>query len=206
MSEHNQYSEILEKLVIADLIQSERLYRDHQQWERLRDLYHPDSQIRLGWFIGSGEEYVEASQRMDAGKGGWHLLHVTHPTQVQLRGNRALTQTATQVIRRTRLDGVLVDVTIYCLLCARVEKRDGTWRILTMDVIYEKDTAVPVYASEPFEPSRQDLEREPAAYRFSAYNLRKLGYPVRAEELYCTAEPQRVAQFYREAEDWLSGD
>ena len=80
--------------------------------------------------------------------------------------------------------GVLVDVTIYCQLYSRVERRDGIWRILTFDVVYEKDTAVPVYASDHFELNKKELEEGPAAYRFSAYNLKKIGYVVRSDDLY----------------------
>lgn len=196
--------EILDKLVIADLIQFERLYRDQQQWEKLRDLYHPDSLVRLGWFIGSGSEYVDASRRLDAPKKGWHIMHVTHPTLVQVQGKRAIAETSTLIVRRTELAGVLVDVTIYCQLYSRVEKRDGIWRILTLDVVYEKDTLVPVYASDHLEINRAELEQGPAAYRFSAYNLKKIGHSVRAEDLYSTDHPERVAQLYSEAETWLA--
>ena len=203
MNENALYGDMFDKLVIADLIQFERLYRDQQQWDRLRTTYHPDSLIRLGWFAGTGDEYVEASRRMDANKGGWHILHVTHPTLVQVYGDRAIAKTTTLVVRRTKLDGVLIDVTIYCQLYSRVERRDGIWRILTLDVVYEKDTAVPVYASEHLELNQRELEEGPAAYRFSAYNLKKIGYIVRSDDLYSTDRPERVVQLYHDAEEWL---
>lgn len=203
MNENALYGDMFDKLVIADLIQFERLYRDQQQWERLRTTYHLDSVIRVGWFVGNGDEYIEASRRMDANKGGWHILHVTHPTLVQLHGDRAIAETTTLIVRRTKLEGVLVDVTIYCQLYSRVERRDGIWRILTLDVVYEKDTAVPVYASDHFELNKKELEEGPAAYRFSAYNLKKIGYVVRSDDLYSTDRPERVAQLYHDAEEWL---
>jgi|SRR5579885_578513 len=195
--------EMLDKLVIADLIQFERLYRDQQQWERLRSAYHPDAFIRIGWFAGTGEEYVEASRRLESKKGGWHLTHLTGPTQVQVQGDRAIAETNTLIIRRSKLEGVLVDSTIYCRLYSRVERRDGVWRILSMDVIYEKDTVVPVYPSDRLELNWEELEQGPAAYRFTTYNLRRLGYSVDPDEIYATDHPERVAQLYREAESWL---
>lgn len=203
MNENALSGDTLDKFIIADLIQAERLYRDQQQWECLRTVYHPDSLIRLGWFVGTGDEYIDASRRLDAGKGGWHIMHVTHPTFVQVRGDRAIAKTNTLIVRRTKLEGILVDVTIYCQLYSRVERREGSWRILTLDVIYEKDTAVPVYSSERLELNREELEQGPAAYRFSAYNLKKIGYTVRNDDLYSTDYPERVAQLYSEAEDWL---
>lgn len=196
--------DLLDKLVIADLIQFERLYRDQQQWERLRLLYHPDSLVRLGWFVGTGDEYVEASRRLDANKKGWHIMHVTHPTLVRVQGDRALAETTTLIIRRAELAGVLADVTIYCQLFSRVERRDGVWKILTLDAVYEKDTAVPVYATDVLELNRRELEEGPASYRFSAYNLKKIGYTVRNDDLYSTDRPERLAQFYKDAENWLA--
>lgn len=204
MNEIALSGEILDKLVIADLIQFERLYRDQQQWEKLRALYHADSLVRLGWFIGSGDEYVEASRRLDANKPGWHIMHVTHPTLVRVRGQRAIAETNTLIVRRALLGGVLADVTIYCQLYSRVEKRDEVWKILTLDVVYEKDTAVPVYSSEHLAVSKEELEQGPPSYRFSAYNLKKIGYSIRPAELYSTDQPERVAQLYCETEDWLS--
>lgn len=204
MKEVDASRELVDKLTIADLIQFERLYRDQRQWERLRGMYHSDSVIRLGWFIGTGDEYVEASRRLDrVNQGGWHIMHVTHPTLVQVVGDRAIAETNTLIIRRAKLDGVLVDITIYCQLYSRVERREDTWRILTLDVIYEKDTAVPVYASDQFEPNRVEIEQGPAAYRFSAYNLKKIGYSIRKDQLYTTECPERVAELKREAENWL---
>lgn len=194
---------IIDKLVIADLIQFERLYRDQQQWERLRTLYHPDSLIRLGWFVGTGDEYAEASCRLEARKSGWHLTHLTGPTQVRVHHDRAIAETNTLIIRRSSLEGILVDATIYCRLYSRVERRDGIWRILTLDVIYEKDTVIPVYPSDHLELNREELERGPSAYRFTAYNLGKIGYSARPDDLYATDHPEHVAQLFQEAENWL---
>jgi SnoaL-like domain len=203
MINSNILAEIVDKQSIADLIQFERVYRDQQQWEQLRTFYHPDSVIRLGWFVGNGDEYVEASRRLDADKKSWHFMHITNPTLIQLHGERAIAGTNTQIMRRTQLEGILVDVTIYCHLYSRVEKRAGKWRILTLDVIYEKDTAVPVYASDHLELNQEVLQQGPPSYRFSAYNLSKIGRSVRADELYSTDQPERVAHLFSEATSWL---
>ena len=203
MNKVDIYGELADKLAIADLIQFERLYRDQRQWDRLRTMYHPDAVIRLGWFVGSADEYIASSRLLDANKGGWHIMHVTHPTLVQVQGERAIAETTTFIVRRANINGILVDITIYCLLYSRVERREGAWRLLTFDVVYEKDTMVPVNPADRLELNWEELEREPAAYRFSAYNLRKIGRNVRFDDLYSTDRPERVAELYRAAEDWL---
>ncbi|HET9919093.1 MAG TPA: nuclear transport factor 2 family protein [Ktedonobacteraceae bacterium] len=95
MNEIGTIEGMLDKLVIADLIQFERLYRDQQKWEKLRALYHPDSQIRLGWFAGTGDASAEASRRLEAKKAGWRLTHLTNPTQIQVYRDRAIAETNT---------------------------------------------------------------------------------------------------------------
>lgn len=203
MNKIDALGELVDKLTIADLIQFERLYRDQRQWERLRTTYHPDAVIRLGWFVGNADEYIASSRQLDANKGGWHIMHVTHPTLVQVRGDRAIAETTTLIVRRAIFDDIPVDITIYCQLYSRVERRQEIWRILTLDVVYEKDTAVPANPSDHLELDRKELEQGPSAYRFSSYNLRKIGKNVRFDDLYSTDRPERVAELYREAEAWL---
>lgn len=205
MNETSLVGELLDKLAIADLIQFERIYRDQHQWEQLRAVYHPDSLIRLGWFVGTGSEYVEASRRLAARKEGWHITHLTSPTLVRVHKDRAIAGTNTVIIRRETLEGVLVDATIYCNLYSRVERREGTWKMLTLDVIYEKDRVIPVYPSDHLELNREELEKGLPAYRFTTYNLRKIGYTA-GDDLYTTDHPERVAQLYSEAESWLHQD
>ena len=195
--------QLWDTLAIADLIQMERLYRDQQQWENLREMYHPDAHICIGWFRGSRDAYVESSRQLESRKPGWHLTHITSPTQVHLHHERALAETNTLIIRRSLLHEVLIDATIYCRLVSRVERRQGIWRMLTLDAIYEKDTVVPVYPEERPPLDRAELTQAPGAYQFTAYNLQRLGYHVDPEQLCSTTEPERVARFYQEAYTWL---
>lgn len=204
MNTLDRHEEIIDKLIIADLIQFERLHRDQHHWEQLKTMYHADSEIRLGWFVGTGVEYVEASRRMEEKKGCWHLTHLMSPTQVQVHHDRAIAETNALIIRRAALDGVLVDFTICCHFYTRVERREGTWRILKMDVIYEKDSLALVNPSDHLNLSWEALEQGPAAYRFSAYHLKKLGYTVRAVDLYSTDQAERIAQLFHETELWLA--
>lgn len=195
---------LLDQLAIANLVQAERLNRDQHQWKQLSAAYHPDSVVRLGWFVGTGEEYAEASRRMEEKKGCWHLTHLMSPTVVRVNGDRAIAETNVVIIRRASLDSVLVDITIYGHFYSRVERREGVWGILTLDVIYEKDTLVLVNPADHLEISWEELEKGPEGYRFSTYNLRKLGYTVRTDSLYTTVQPERVAQLFAKGNDWLN--
>lgn len=203
MDGNGTIAELLDKLTIADLIQFERMYRDQQKWEQLRLCYHPDSFIRIGWFEGPGDEYVTASRQLESRKEGWHLTHLTTPAQVRLHKDRAVSEMNTLIIRRSLLEGVLADAMIYCRLFSRVERREGVWRLLTLDAIYEKDTLIPVYPDERLKLNREELAQYPPSYRFTSYNLKRIGYQVNPEKLYSTDSPGRLAQFYSEAEGWL---
>lgn len=47
----------------CQLVLREREARDLCWWERARDCFHPDSTVNVGWFEGSGAEFVAGSAR-----------------------------------------------------------------------------------------------------------------------------------------------
>jgi hypothetical protein len=42
------------------------MHRDLGEWDRLRDLFHPDGTIEVTWFEGNFNESVDGSMRMGA--------------------------------------------------------------------------------------------------------------------------------------------
>ena len=39
------------------------IHRDLGEWDRLRELFHPDAQIEITWFEGPASDFVDASAR-----------------------------------------------------------------------------------------------------------------------------------------------
>ena len=65
--------------------------------------------------------------------------------------------TAIQI--RCEVDGDTVDLSTHTRLHYRVEKRDGLWKIVTMDAVYEKDTMKSAFTDGTFHASREELAR-----------------------------------------------
>ena len=54
----------LKQAEIAALIQRERAARDGAaRWEQMATFYHPESSIDVAWFQGSGQEFVQATEK-----------------------------------------------------------------------------------------------------------------------------------------------
>lgn len=157
----------LDKLAVAEVVQTERAARDQGQWARMAACYHPDSVVSISWIETSGPEFVAASARAFAA--GLRHLHQMAPTLVTLNGDRALAETGAAILLGGRVGGVEVIVTSHARMHARVERRDGVWRIARLGAVYFEDE---MRARIPGEVPPLDAARL-AAYRPS---LRFLSY------------------------------
>src|SRR5215469_2570979 len=119
--------------------------RDHGEWETMRQCFHPDAAVRVLWFSGPASTFIErtiaAAVERSAGESSKHWFG---NARAWINGDRALLETDAMVMLRHRLDGILFDSTLYIRLFDRMERRQGQWRILRMDAIYDKDRIDPV--------------------------------------------------------------
>ena len=103
--------------------------------------------MRVAWYSGpvAGflEETIEAAQKRPAGEGSKHWFG---NSRAWVKGDRALLESDAQVQGRTTISGHMFDFTLYIRLNDRLERRQGEWRILRMDAIYDKDRLDPVLA------------------------------------------------------------
>jgi hypothetical protein len=185
---------------ISQLIYFERYWRDRGQWDRMRGAYHPESQVRVTWFRGSGIAFVDASKSLHRQGLSKHRLS---PTLVRVQGDRALAETSAVIETRTLLrEEIEIDTTAHCRLLNRVRRDDGVWRLASLDVIYEKDALAPVNPSDHLEIDRAELQEYRPSYRFLCYTLHSIGRTVDAT-LPGDDRPDLISALYTEAEDWL---
>ena len=188
-----------DKLAVSQLITFERHWRDKGQWENMRNAYHPDSVVRVAWFQGPGLEFVEASKGMHREGQSKHRLS---PPIVRVNGDRGLAETDTVIETRTRYSGIEVDTSANCRLFSRVRRDDGIWRLMSLDVIYEKDRLVPVNPSDQLMINREELQSYRPSYRFLCCTLNSIGRKI-DPMLPGDDRPELIAALYTEAEDWL---
>lgn len=190
---------LLERLEIAELVQSWALYRDAGDWDKLKDTVHADGIMTATWFQGSFEAFISAMQ--DAWRKGSSSQHFQGGTVVEVLGTKAIAQTRMAILVRGKLEDVSVDVNCLGIFYDRVEKRDGQWRIAKRNVIYDKDTLTPVHAGDVIQLSSERLLRFPEGYRHLAYLQSFNGGNVNPE--LPTARSEASIKLKLETQQWL---
>jgi len=86
---------------IQDLVCRERHWRDREDWDAMRAAYTDDAQVRVTWFEGSIDDYVQSScnPAWDTSSLSRHRLS---PVVVSVHGDRALAETPALVELRLR--------------------------------------------------------------------------------------------------------
>lgn len=191
----------LDKLAVAEVVQTERAARDQGQWARMAACYHPDSVVSISWIETSGAEFVAASQKAFAA--GLRHLHQMAPTLVTLNGDRALAESGAAILLGGRIGDAEVLVTSHARMHARVERRDSVWRIVRLGAVYFEDE---MRARIPGEVPALDAARL-AGYRpslrFLSYLLEESGKTPRAD-LAGVDRPDLVEAFLNAEQDWLA--
>ena len=190
---------LLERLEIAELVQSWALYRDAGDWDKLKETVHADGIMTATWFQGSFEAFISAMQ--DAWRKGSSSQHFQGGTVVEVLGTKAIAQTRMAILVRGKLEDVSVDVNCLGIFYDRVEKRNEQWRIAKRNVIYDKDTLTPVHAGDTIQLSSERLLRFPEGYRHLAYLQSFNGGNVNPE--LPTARSEASVKLKLETQQWL---
>ncbi|MDB5432942.1 MAG: Bile acid 7-alpha dehydratase BaiE [Caulobacter sp.] len=197
---------MLDKLAVAELVQTERAARDQGQWERLAACYHPDSLVSISWIETSGPEFVEASKTAFAA--GVRHLHQMAPSIVSVNGDRALAESGCAILLPGKVGYVAVTVTSQARLHVRAERRPdslgGRWGIVSLRPVYFIDSIsaqvpgeVPVFDAARLAGYRQ-------SYRFLSYVLVESGKTPRPDLAGADRPDLTEAMLAAEAA-WLAG-
>ena len=194
-----QIMSLEDKYACAELIQAWGLYRDQHRWPELLSTFHPEGEIAVSWFRGPFTEFVEQCKRSGPSK------HLILPALVRVAGERAIAETSVVIIVRQGIEGLAVDMTARARFLDRLERRDGTWRILERAAIYEQDRLDPVVPSEAFARVMREAPaaQYPEPYRYMAVRLASAGRAL-AEPVHYDGAPHTQALVARYAE-WLAG-
>lgn len=193
--------ELADRQRIRDLLESWAVWRDAGDWERLRGLWHPDGRMVATWTEGTGDEFVAMS------KAGWarglSAQHLLGGISVDLKGDRAVSQTKMTISQRSEVEGVLCDVTCTGRFYDLLEKRDGRWGIVLRQVIYEKDRVDPVMPGTAPVLDTALLKQFPPGYCHLAYLQTRIGLTVK-RNLAGLRGPE-VEALYQKGAAWLDG-
>lgn len=191
----------LDKLAVAEVVQTERAARDQGQWARMAACFHPDSVVSISWIETSGTDFVAASEKAFAA--GMRHLHQMAPTLVTLDGDRALAESGAAILLGGRIGGVEVMVTSHARMHARVERRGGVWRIARLGAVYFEDAMAARIPGETPALDTARLARYRPSLRFLSYLLEEGGKTPRSD-LAGIDRPDLVDAMLRTEQAWLA--
>ncbi len=191
-----------DKLHLRELIENWAVWRDANDWERFRTVWHDDGRMMATWFQGTADEFIAVSREGFAR--GVRILHFLGGSSIEVASDRAFTQTKMTINQRAEVEGVLCDVVCTGRFCDFWERRAGRWGLVLRQPIYEKDRLDPVVPGEAPKLDRELLNRFPDGYRHLAYLQTRIGYKVKPDMPGLTGP--EVEKLYERGRRWLAGE
>ena len=116
--------------------------------------------------------------------------------------NRGFVELPDSVEVRFPIAGVEADLISYSRLLYRVERRDLAWKILSLTVIYERDTLTPAVPGTTLAVDSAQFSRFRPSYRCLAYHISLRGQPV-PDDLPGDDQPDHKNALYDKMLLWL---
>ncbi len=164
---------------IAEVVQNWAIWRDAGDWERFRTVWHDDGWMSATWLQGPAGQFIEVS-RAGFDK-GVNILHFLGGISVDVKGSRAISQCKMTINQRAPVAGVLVDAVCTGRFYDFFEKRNGAWKIVRRQPIYEKDRLDPLDPQSGLVLEPKLLMCFPEGYRHLAYLQTKLGFKIKMD-------------------------
>jgi hypothetical protein len=190
-----------DRLAIGEVVQNWAVWRDAGDWERFRTVWHPDGWMSATWFQGPADQFIAVSR---AGfEKGVNILHFLGGISVEVKGDRAISQCKMTISQRGPLEGEFVDVVCTGRFYDLFERRNGGWKVVRRQPIYEKDRLDPLNPASTLKLEPALLMSFPEGYRHLAYLQSKLGFKIKMDM------PQLkgpvVQALYARGQAWLDG-
>jgi len=194
---------LLDREELFDLVRRERFARDQRRFDVMNDCFHPDAYVRTSWYDGrGGEAYVEATRTfMDKAGNGKHWVF---PAYADVRSDRATVESPAMIFNRVSLGGVEVDFHVFCRFFSRAVRVDGVWKLMSFEVLFERDVMKPINPSETLPVDWSRLEALRPSYKFLAYIQQTRGVTVNPD-LLGDDRPDELAAFHAGEDRWLAG-
>jgi hypothetical protein len=186
---------------IRAAVENWALWRDAGDWERFRTVWHEDGWMTATWFQGPADAFIEVSRQ--GFERGTSILHLLSGFTADIAGRRAIAQTKMTITQRAEIDGVEVDVDCLGRFYDFFEEREGEWRIVRRQPIYEKDRMIALDPAATLALDPALLAEFPVGYRHLGYLQTKAGFDVKRGLPGLKGEA--VEHLYAEGRAWLEG-
>jgi hypothetical protein len=194
MEQATTQSYLEDRLSIADLMTG-WIHRDLGEWDQLRNLFHHEATIDITWFAGKAADFVDGSIKM--GASNFKAKHVITSPIVTFNGYKAIAETNAIVV----VDNAVLKVGCegHARFYDRVEKREGAWKIVDRQAIY--DICTFTFPTGFVELDQLAVQKYPREYAPLAYLLEKSGFPV--NRVYPTKGSDLEKTMKVEGQAWL---
>lgn len=194
---------LLDREELFDLVRRERFARDQRRFGMMSACFHPDAYVRTSWYDGhGGEAYVEASRKwMGTKSSGKHWVF---PAFAQVAGDRATVESPAMIFNRAMLEDVEVDFHVFCRFFSRAVRDSGSWKLLSFEVLFERDVMKPVNPSQTLPVDWPQLAALRPSYKFLAYIQQHRGVKV-SPDLLGDDRPDELVAFHAGEARWLAG-
>lgn len=195
--------DMLDREELFDLVRRERFARDQRRFDVMRACFHDDAHVRTSWYDGrGGEAYVEATRKWMASAG--NSKHWVFPAYARIVKDKATVESPAMIFNRALLKGVEIDFHVFCRFFSRAVREDGAWKLLSFEVLFERDIMRTVNPADTLPIDWAVLETLRPSYRFLAYMQVSRGVKVN-HELLGDDRPDELAAFHAGEERWLAG-
>lgn len=195
--------DMLDREELFDLVRRERFARDQRRFDVMRDCFHDDARVRTSWYDGrGGAAYVEATRKwMESASTGKHWVF---PAYARIVGNKATVESPAMIFNRAKLAGIEIDFHVFCRFFSRAVRDDGVWKLLSFEVLFERDIMRTVNPAEVLPVDWAMLDTLRPSYRFLAYMQLSRGVKVN-HDLLGDDRREQLEAFYAGEEAWLTG-
>ncbi len=195
-------SEAQDRATIRELVENWAVWRDSNQWDKFRTVWHDDGRMVATWAQGTADEFIARSKQAFAN--GMRVVHSLGGCSIEVNGDRAIAQTKMTISQRGMVHDVLCDVVCTGRFYDFLEKRDGRWGIVLRQPIYEKDRIDPVDPAAKLSLDRQLLAKFPEGYQHLAYIQSLMGFQTKMDMPQLTGP--EVEALYVRGMGWLAGE
>jgi len=194
---------LLDREELFDLVRRERFARDQRLFDVMRDCFHDDAYIRTTWYEGhGGEAYVAATKKWMERTG--NSKHWVFPAYARIHGDRATVESPAKIFNRTTVAGVEVDFHAYCRFFSRAVRDEGRWKLMSFELLMERDELRPVHAGRPLPLDPAQLAGLRPSYRFLTWIQSTRGVTV-SQDLLGDDRPAELDAFHKRETAWLTG-
>ncbi|MCG5073339.1 nuclear transport factor 2 family protein [Paraburkholderia sp. RG36] len=172
------------------------IHRDLGEWDKLRDLFHPDGEIEVTWFEGKASDFIEGSRRM--GKSPLKTKHLVGTPVVTFHGDRALVETNAVIVADNA--ALNLGCAVHNRFFDKVERRDGVWKLVKRQSIYDMGSFT--FPGGIVAIEQEVVAKYPREYAALAYLLEKSGFPV--GRVFATRGSEIEKSMKAEARQWLA--